>query len=293
MEQIVKTLGKYVITAILVVFGLFFLFKYLSGDEIETQPIEMLISALILVALGVLAAPDVLQHIGKKATVIVLFCGLAVTAYLGYSVYFSIDDEIAFQEKREKYEDLTKRRLIDIRSAQEAYEEANGKFTNNFDTLLEWIQKPAVAIPYSSGTFYTDSMPEDKYYEMGYVLTLQEVDSVAIEMGYSPEDFSKLIEEDQTAYKVRDNIFTTFFAENFTPEKRAAKKLPPVDLDSLPFTPSSGKRFIMRTSTANQGGVTKSTILVQDPTPFGREKVVKDTLRFGNLKDPITDGNWK
>lgn len=293
MEQIVRTLGKYVITVILVVFGLFFLFKYLSGDEIETQPIEMLWSALILIALGVVAAPDVLQHIGKKATYAMLAVGLLLSGYLAYSVYYSIDEEIVFQEKKERVDELTKRRLIDIRSAQEAYEEANGKYTNNFDTLLEWIQKPAVAIPYSSGTYYTDSMSEQSYYEAGLVLTLEEVDSVANENGYSPEEFEKMISEDRTAYKIRDNIFTSFYAENFTKEERAAKKLPPVNLDSLPFTPSSGERFILKTSTTEQGGLTKSTILVQDPTPFGREKVVKDTLRFGNLNEVSTDGNWK
>lgn len=281
------------ITAILVVFGLFFLFKYLSGDEIETQPIEMLWSALILIALGVIAAPDVLQKIGKKATMIMLAVGLLLSGYLVSAVYFSIDDEIVFQEKKIRVDELTKRRLVDIRSAQEAYEEANGKYTNNFDTLIEWVKKPAVAIPYSSGTYYTDTMSEQSYYEQGFVLTLAEVDSIALASGYTPDEFSDLISEDGTAYKVRDNIFTSFFEENFTNEKRAAKKLPPVDLDSLPFTPSSGERFMMKTSTIENGGVTLPTILVQDPTPFGREKVVKDTLRFGNLDEPNTDGNWK
>jgi hypothetical protein len=41
------------------------------------------------------------------------------------------------------------------------------------------------------------------------------------------------------------------------------------------------------------GGVLQATILVKDPTPFGREKVKKDTLRFGSLTEAHTDGNWR
>jgi hypothetical protein len=39
--------------------------------------------------------------------------------------------------------------------------------------------------------------------------------------------------------------------------------------------------------------LTLSTVLVKDPTPFGREKVKKDTLRFGSLTEAHTDGNWR
>ena len=41
------------------------------------------------------------------------------------------------------------------------------------------------------------------------------------------------------------------------------------------------------------GGVQVPTIRVQDPTPFGREKVRKDTLQFGSTTEAHTDGNWK
>jgi len=114
--------------------------------------------------------------------------------------------------------------LVDIRSAQEAYEEANGKYTNNFDTLIEWVKKPAVAIPYSSGTYYTDTMSEQSYYEQGFVLTLAEVDSIALASGYTPDEFSDLISEDGTAYKVRDNIFTSFFPKRISQMKNEQPK---------------------------------------------------------------------
>jgi len=55
----------------------------------------------------------------------------------------------------------------------------------------------------------------------------------------------------------------------------------------------SGERFLLATDSIETGGLLLSTVLVKDPTPFGREKVKKDTLRFGSLTDAHTDGNWR
>jgi hypothetical protein len=92
---------------------------------------------------------------------------------------------------------------------------------------------------------------------------------------------------------VRDTLFTTFFEENFSAEARREAKLPYVSVDSLWFNPLTGERFILKTDSVETGGVMQPTILVQDPTPFGRDKVKKDTLRFGSLTDANTDGNWR
>jgi dTDP-glucose pyrophosphorylase len=47
------------------------------------------------------------------------------------------------------------------------------------------------------------------------------------------------------------------------------------------------------TTYVNQSGLRVSAIKVQDPTPFGRANVKKDTLRFGSLVEAHTDGNWR
>ena len=92
---------------------------------------------------------------------------------------------------------------------------------------------------------------------------------------------------------MRDTLYTSFYAENFTPEVRASQRLPQVSLDSLAFNPYTGERFVMKTGAVEVGRVWQPTILVQDPTPFGRDKVKKDTLRFGSLMEAHRDGNWR
>lgn len=294
MEQLTKNLGKYVITIILVGFGLIFLGKYISGDELESQPVGMLISSLVLIIVGVLISPNVLGKVKSQMSVAVLGIGVVLGGFLAYSVYDSIAEEIRFQEMQDHYNGLTIQRLKDIREAEEAYVDFNGTFTDNFDTLFAWIKEPVIPIPFKMGTFH-DSIPSgyEGYAERGLILKRADIDSVAGQLGMEVEVFRSAINGNQTAYKVVDTIYTTFYAENFTPEARKGKKLPPVSLDSLPFSPYKGERFIIKTGTVEQSGVQRPTILVQDPTPFGREKVKKDTLRFGSLTEAITDGSWK
>ena len=134
---------------------------------------------------------------------------------------------------------------------------------------------------FNMGSF-NDTLPEDKSREMGLVLTREELGPKAEELGMTEDAFLDLISADSTTYKVRDVIYTSFYAENFAPEIRAGKRLPRVAVDSLWFNPLTGERFLLETDSVESGGLTLSTVLVKDPTPFGREKVKKDTLRFGS-----------
>ena len=59
----------------------------------------------------------------------------------------------------------------------------------------------------------------------------------------------------------------------------------------------NGKPFIVEVGTIDEysGGQTIElpTIMVKDPTPYGREGVKRDTLQFGALDEAHTDGTWR
>lgn len=295
MDQLGKKLSLYVITILLVAGGAAFLYKYvmsIGGDGLESQPIDMLVGGLALIIAGVLTAPGVIAKLSRGATLAIGLLGAVAAIFLAWSVFYSVDEEMEFQAEKSRIESQVIQRLKDIREAQEAYAGANGSYTSNFDTLIAWIYKPEIMIPFRMGTFH-DSLPEGKSMELGYVIKRDEIATKAEELGIDAEGFRGMIDRNETAYKVMDTLYTSFYDENFSPDKRRAKKLPPVALDSLPFSPSSGERWIIRTGSVEKGGLNRPTILVKDPTPFGREKVRKDTLRFGSLDEPITDGSWK
>jgi len=292
MDKFFKEINKYVVSILLLFAGMGFLGKYLSGDALESQPTSMLISSLALIAVAALATPYVLSRLQASHYRIMMIAGTVVAVWLGYEVFYSVDEEIQFRELKTQVDAETIQALKDIRDAQEAHQQIYGVFCDDFDSLQRFIYEPVMPVSFNMGSF-NDTLPESKSAEMGLILTRAELPAVAEEMGLSEEEFIDLIAADSTTYKVRDVIYTTFYNENFTPEIRSAKRLPRVAIDSLWFNPLSGERFRLEIDSVESGGVLQSTILVKDPTPFGREKVKKDTLRFGSLTEAHTDGNWR
>jgi hypothetical protein len=292
MDKFFKEINKYVVSILLFFAGMGFLGKYLSGDALESQPTAMLISSIALIAVAALATPYVLSRLQASHYRIMMIAGTVVAVWLGYEVFYSVDEEIQFRELKTQVDAETIQALKDIRDAQEAHQQIYGVFCDDFDSLQRFIYEPVMPVSFNMGSF-NDTLPESKSAEMGLILTRAELPAVAEEMGLSEEEFIDLIAADSTTYKVRDVIYTTFYNENFTPEIRSAKRLPRVAIDSLWFNPLSGERFRLEIDSVESGGVLQSTILVKDPTPFGREKVKKDTLRFGSLTEAHTDGNWR
>lgn len=292
MEKFFSEINKYVISILLFFAGSTFLIKYLSGDELESQPGAMLIAALGLISVSVLASPFILEKLDRKAYRIILAVGTIASLWLGYEVFYSVDEEIEFRELKARVDAETVQALKDIRDAQEAYHDIYGLYANDFDSLQFFISEPVIPVNYNMGSFH-DTLPETNSAEMGYILSRMDLDSIAEQMELTEDALIELISDDLTPYKVRDVIYTSFYAENFTSAIRTSRRLPRVSLDSLWFNPLSGERFQLFTDSIEVGGVLQSTILVKDPTPFGRDKVKKDTLRFGSLTEAHTDGNWR
>ena len=292
MEKFLRTINGYVISLVLLLFGLGFLLKYASGDALESQPASMLYASLAMILVGILAMPVVLEKVNQSLYKVLLAVGVLAAAGLAYSVFYSVDEEIQFQATQKQVNATTIQRLKDIRSAQESHLAVNGSFAETFDSLIKFVQAPVVPVEFNMGSFH-DTLPEAQSREEGYVIKRAQIAAIAEEDGMTEQELLDLITDDLSPYKVRDTLYTSFYAENFTPEVRTAQRLPQVSLDSLPFNPYTGERFVMKTGAVEVGRVWQPTILVQDPTPFGREKVKKDTLRFGSLFEAHRDGNWR
>jgi len=292
MEKFLRTINGYVISIVLLLFGLGFLLKYASGDALESQPASMLYASLAMIVVGILAMPVVLDKVNQALYKVLLAVGVLAAAGLAYSVFYSVDEEMRFQATQKQVNAVTIQRLKDIRSAQESHLDVTGSFAETFDSLIRFVQAPVVPVEFNMGSFH-DTLPEAQSREEGFVITRAQIAAIAEEEGMTEQALLDLITDDLSPYKVRDTLYTSFYAENFTPEVRAAQRLPEVSLDSLPFNPYTGERFVMKTGAVEVGRVWQPTILVQDPTPFGREKVKKDTLRFGSLFEAHRDGNWR
>lgn len=288
-------LSKYIISVLLFLVGAVALYSYIigqSGDGLESQPIDMLLAGLALIFVSVMALPQVLSTLDAKKYKGLLIVGVVAALGLGRTVYSSVADEMEFQKTMEDVKAKTIQQLKDIREIQLAHKSVNGTYAPDFDSLKTFVFADVMPVTFNMGSFH-DTLSESSSVEQGYVIKRADLDSVATENEMTGDELLKLIEEDLSPYKIRDTLYTNFFNEKLTAEARAAAKLPSFDLDAMPFNPQTGERFIMEISAVEVGGLWQPTILVQDPTPFGREKVKKDTLRFGSKTDAHTDGNWR
>ena len=115
-------------------------------------------------------------------------------------------------------------------------------FTDSFDTLFAFIGAPLVPLNFSIGSFH-DTLPEAMCYEEGYVIRRCRR-AWALPQSWAGTSRSLLdsITADAVAYKVRDTLYTSFFAENFVEEKkRTDKKLPPSGLGLSDVQPDVGR----------------------------------------------------
>jgi len=78
-------------------------------------------------------------------TALRIILGLVIIG-LGYALYQSIQTPIEFRQVKQQRYDATIQKLKDIRKAQLAYKDGNGKFTGSFDTLINFIKTDSLSV---------------------------------------------------------------------------------------------------------------------------------------------------
>ncbi len=92
----------------------------------------------------------------KKLIIQIILAGVII--FLGYKCYNSIMIPQRFTEiKKQRYERIVQR-LIDIRTAQDAYKGVYGVYTGNFDTLINFIKYDSVKNVRSIGSLSDDDL---------------------------------------------------------------------------------------------------------------------------------------
>jgi len=76
---------------------------------------------------------------------------------LSYFLVESIMKPIRFNKEKDAREAAIKERLIDIRTAQEAFKSVKGYYTGSFDTLIAFLQTDSLPLVYKRGSL-TDEM---------------------------------------------------------------------------------------------------------------------------------------
>ncbi|MCK7591113.1 hypothetical protein M0G43_11050 [Subsaxibacter sp. CAU 1640] len=232
------------------------------------RDIIIAIVVVILLTIGIVWLID--KFVPKKLKVVVNLVLWIIIFVLGYFTFMSVYGEIQFNQLKEKRYAKVIDRMIDIRDAQLAYKQVNGKFTDSFDELVKFIDNGRFTI-----TQRRDSTVKDEVMSKQFGV-------------YIPKDI--VIIDTLGTKPVKDSLFGA--------DTRYREMM------NVPVG-EPGAKFKMQAGTLDdiavfEASVDKSVILYdQDKNLVDKEKQVVSvdgvngpTLTVGSMNEIKTTGNW-
>jgi hypothetical protein len=104
----------------------------------------IIVVVLALAIFGIVKLLD--KNTNTKLKPIISIVLWAVTLLFGYLIYESIQDPIRFDKLKEKRFQVAVNKMLDIKAVQQAYKSINGKYTDNLDSLVYFIENESFKI---------------------------------------------------------------------------------------------------------------------------------------------------
>ena len=195
-----------------------------------------------------------------------------VCVFLGYLIYRSVTGPIEFAEVKERrYADVINR-LKDIRNAQEAYKTVNGKYANDFNSLITFVDTGKYTITQQRDSSY---MEFDKTYQIDL---LQEV-TLTDTLGFVSVKDSLFKNSDR--YK---NLMKVPHAQNNETFDMKADIIDKSGYRAPVFEASVEKKVVLYDQPAD--------LLARENSMVSVEEVNGNTIKVGSLTEVSTSGNW-
>jgi hypothetical protein len=225
---------------------------------------------LIILTVGIVWLID--KFVPKKAKPILNILLWILIIFLGYITFDSVYGEIKFNKLKEKRYMVVIENLKDIRDAQLAHRTVTGKFSDNFDGLIKFVDTAKFTITQRRDSTILDV---EKTKRFGGVETFSDI--VVIDtLGFVPVKDS-LFGAD-TRYKTMMNVPGTDGAKF----KLDAGMLPEENI--AVFEASVDKSVILFDQDQNLVNKEKQVIAV--------DGVNGPTLKVGSMTEVYTKGNW-
>lgn len=195
-----------------------------------------------------------------------------VCIFLGYLIYRSVTGPIEFAKVKERrFADVISK-LKDIRNAQEAYKTVNGKFANDFNSLIAFVDTGSYTITQQRDSSY---MEFDKTYGIDM---LQEV-TIIDTLGFVPVKDSLFKNSDR--YKTMMNVPHAQNNEQFEIKadiiERSGYRVPV-------FEAKVDKKVVLYDQPQD--------LLARENVQMSVEEVNGSAIKVGSLTEVSTSGNW-
>ncbi len=199
-----------------------------------------------------------------------------IIAALGYLTFMSVYQEIEFNEIKEARYAASIEKLIDIRDSQLAYNEVKGRYTNSYDSLVNFIENEKFTLIQRRDSSIVDEELTKRY---GGVTTYKEI-IIIDTLGFA--SIKDSLFKNSTRYKTMMNVP---FAKDGTTFK----------LDAGFITDSNDNKLAVF-----EASVKKKEILADQPRDLilkenqviSVEGVNGNALKVGSMQEVKTIGNW-
>ncbi len=196
---------------------------------------------------------------------------VALVFFLGYKVYESIMEPVEYKKATDKREKVIKQKLGHIKSLEIEYKKIYGKYTGDFDTLIDFYHNDSMPLVMKIGT-----VPD----------TLTE--TVALEMGIISRDTTKIaikdtLLQDLGVFNV-DRLAEVPFTHGKVKFELESGTVVRANFDVPVFEVKCYKKDYLAEIKA-QELLQNDILLLQEDDKF-------PGLKLGSLTEPSTDGNW-
>lgn len=265
-------------------------------------------------------------------TKILTYVLFAISLFLGYYLYSGVQSTIEDRKLVDVKEAAVIEKLKMIREAEIVFQEVNGRYTSNWDSLINFIKNGQVAI--------VERREEIKQKEYGGEEVIVHIDTLGfvpaqerifketfnvncaddgIFMGFKVKAGDRAV-KNQRGYtlKVGEKITEPPFTEDgfissladVKPGQEVRKGQilmttwdykfdPKLDVNRIAFKPGTDTKFDIFVGKVDRNGVMVDVIEVKDPNPDNpfrseaNEAKNRKPLRFGSKTDVSTSGNWE
>jgi len=229
--------------------------------------------AAILLTIGLVKLVD--KYIPSKYKPVLNIALWVLIAFLGYQTYMSVYTPILFnQEKNKRYAKVIKN-LIDIRNSELAYKQVNGKFTDDFDELVQFIETGKYTIVQRRDSSVLD-VEMTKRFQVDTYKDIVVIDT----LGYVPVKDSLF--KNSTRYKTMMNVPVGKPEEKF---QLQAGFLRQNDMNIPVFEASVSKDVLFYDKDKDLINTEKQV----SSTVVG---VPGDAIKVGSMNEVTTSGNW-
>jgi len=257
---------------------------------------------------------------------LVVACGMA------FYLYKNINDTIKFKEYITTTEKEITDKLSIIREAEKAFLEQHGRFTSNWDSLINFIEYGEVPITVRTEKITQLSYGEekveviidtigmmpakDKIFKKTFALNAS-TDGSFVEYEFKPGDFvgkssvgyRLKIGNKIENFKVSEDCYVTSLSGLKTgdPVSKGTNIAtlwnyhlnPKIDIKTLNIVPGRNIPFEIYAGKIDKSGIKVGVIEVKDPNPINPERKAtneaknRQPLGFGSKTDVGTGGNWE